>query len=262
MRLTYLCKYDIVKQEVRTMIKASLKKFHMTQGELASALNISRPTLASYIELFEQNKRLPNDKYQVIFEGLFNDEIDTQEKFEDMLAKFSNLIERDIALGTLELSAASTDLFTSIYDGMIEDMKSKDYCEDVYRFINFLIHSYKTGPFKKLARYFLYLNGKIDVSLIQEEEKPFLSNIYKVMYDTVHNQLTYDEESFQRFLERIEELKRIERGETEAKLNEIISYKVKDKLKAAVREQLSLGKNLDDIDFDLILQRLDFAEEQ
>ena len=44
-------------------IKDYLKSIHMTQKELADRLSLSRPTLDTYIQMFQVNENLPRDKY-------------------------------------------------------------------------------------------------------------------------------------------------------------------------------------------------------
>ena len=53
-------------------IKNILQKNGLTLFGFAEMLNISRPTLNSYIRIFEAGSNIPNEKYQIIFEELFN----------------------------------------------------------------------------------------------------------------------------------------------------------------------------------------------
>ena len=55
-------------------IKKNLKALDIRISKLASELGVSRPTLDSYIECFENGHAIPNEGYQRIFEYLFSGE--------------------------------------------------------------------------------------------------------------------------------------------------------------------------------------------
>ena len=53
-----------IKKKLKDEIKINLSEF-------AKELEISRPTLNSYIEMFERGEKISSDKHQLIFEKLF-----------------------------------------------------------------------------------------------------------------------------------------------------------------------------------------------
>ena len=52
-------------------IKCQLKSLDVKISKLASGLEISRPTFDTYVDLYENNQQIPNEKYQEIFDYLF-----------------------------------------------------------------------------------------------------------------------------------------------------------------------------------------------
>ncbi len=190
-----------IKKKLKDEIKINLSEF-------AKELEISRPTLNSYIEMFERGEKISSDKHQLIFEKLFTNESITRDQFNEILNRYHRLLERDKILGTLDYDVKTTDLMASIIDKIKKDIDEKDYDEDIYTFINILIRSYKKEKtFLRLAKYFLYLNGSKSVSEIQDDEKAFISNCYKFLSAERDKKLSYNEEDFNKFLNRIVEIK-------------------------------------------------------
>ncbi|WP_368651445.1 winged helix-turn-helix transcriptional regulator [Lactococcus raffinolactis] len=83
-------------------IKIQIKKYGLTQSEIADMLHISRPTLNSYIKQYEEKERVSNEKYDIVFNELFSKELDIEE-FKETLESFGNPDflgdEMDIAKG-------------------------------------------------------------------------------------------------------------------------------------------------------------------
>ena len=53
-------------------IKKNLKDFDIKISKMAIDFGVSRPTLDSYIECFENGKEIPNEAIQAIFVFLFS----------------------------------------------------------------------------------------------------------------------------------------------------------------------------------------------
>lgn len=238
-------------------IKNRLKELDVKLSYFANALEMSRPTLNAYISMFENNENLPNEKYQLIFEKLFNDGVDSKDQFDSILDRYHNLIARDKVLGTIEFDAKSTDLMTSILDRIKYDLQQDDFEESIYIFINMLIGSYRREPiFKKFADYFLYLNSKNDLSQISDNEKIFISNCYKIMSLEKENKLVIDEEYYKKFEERVKAIKNtIDKGKKE-KAKEIFKQNIEDKIDLEIREQLKLGIDIEDMDVEKIIKKI------
>lgn len=213
-------------------------------------LEISRPTLDTYIEQYESGIKISKDKYQYIFDNLFKNEFDSKEEFLECLGHYHDLIERDKALGTFELPAESTDLMISIVDAMKEDMDSDGYNEKVYFFINMLIRDYrKQNVFTKIAEYFLMLNGHCEYKEESDEQKIFLSNFYKFMYENTQQKLEFNNEYYQKFLKRTDDIRKNVLTKEEELKEEIMN-----KINKEIKMKLDLGISIEDIFIKLINQ--------
>ena len=190
-------------------IRKVLQTNGVTLSKFADTLRISRPTLNNYISIFEKGGEIPKDKYQIIFLRLFNDTLSKKE-FNSILDDFSKLIERDSMMGVMELEPEETDLFTSILDSIKNDFKSENYSEDIYKFLNLLVSSYKTEPFfNHIARYFLILNGQIDYKKIDLQKESYLLYYFKLFsYEKENVYFKYDKIVAREFIKRIEELRK------------------------------------------------------
>ena len=236
-------------------IKIQIKKYGLTQSEIADMLHISRPTLNSYIKQYEEKERVSNEKYDIVFNELFSKELDIEE-FKETLESFGSLIARDSDKGIMDLNADLTDLFTSIENNMNEDLHSENTDEDIYIFINMIIANYKQEPiFKKLASYFLYLNGQKNLNTIQYEDEVYLSNYYKLFSSDKLKTLKIDTHFMSKFIERAEVIKRNEKKRTE-EVEEQISLLLKNEVDKVVNSISDQGMGINSLDIDEILSNI------
>lgn len=233
-------------------VKPKLKSLGITLSECAKKLMISRPTLDSYIDLYENQQPIPQEKYQLIFDRLFSDEINDKETFLSEVDSVHFLIERDKMLGTLELDPQKTDIITSVIAEMKEDMYASDCNTDIYIFINMLIRSYrKNNMFQYLANYFLVLNGQIDINGINDEEKRFFSNCYKLFYDELNSLAGTNNDYLDKFYERVESLN-IE------KQQQLITLKndLNDKIAKKISKLMKIGIDIEDIGINELIENI------
>lgn len=234
-------------------VKNQLKNLGITLAEFADKLQISRPTLDSYIQIFESGDKIPKEKYQTIFNKLFGKEINDKDKFFSTLAKYQRLIERDRVLGTSELNPKRTDVMNSVIREMKKDMVLDDCNEDIYRFINMLIRSYRNEPmFEKMVNYFLVLNGQKEVDFIKDN-KVYLSNFCKVFYGIKNNMLEIDEEYLDIFYKRRDEI-----IQKRHKLKRTINKKLSDIINVKIEELTQLGIN--DIDINQLINEINIDD--
>lgn len=231
-------------------IKFKLKDLGLTLAECADKLMISRPTLDSYIELYENNKPIPREKYQIVFDRLFLGEVSNREEFISEVNNLHFLIERDKMLGTLELDTKKTDIITAVISEMKNDMYESDCNMDMYIFINMFIRSYRKNLiFQKLANYFLVLNGQINVDSINEDEQRFFSNCYKLFYEELHNMSKLNGDYLKMFYKRVKCLN----NEKLKQVDEIKS-ELSNKLTNRISELVELGIDVKDININELLK--------
>lgn len=238
-------------------VKEILKRNGITISEFASNMKISRPTLDSYINQFEQNHEVSKEKYDLIFKELFTNEELPQEKFLKRLEKYTALINRDDAMGVIDLDTEHTDLLSSVISRIKEDMKQEDCVEDIYVFINMLIANYrKEDVFRKLCDYFLVLNGKKEVGDLESDSEIYLSNYYKVFSNDKEGKLSLDKKYYELFIKRIDEIKLMQ-----DKIKKDIKKKLEQELSKKIEEQVKLGIDINDIDIQNILKEISIVSD-
>jgi len=238
-------------------IRKKIAELDIKMNELAKQLDVSRPTLYNYVSTFESGEKISNDKYQLIFERLFSDDVKTKQDFQSILEKYHVMLERDRFLGTLNYSAKKTDLITSIIERMKEDLKNPDYEESVYIFINYLITSYKKEPiFRKYANYILYLNSIKPFESVKDDEKIFISNCFKVMSQEKNGELKFDGEYYDKFIEKAKDIKRKNRNGTKTLNKEIFEEEIKNILDNQIKKQLEMGVSIEEIDKKEIIKKI------
>lgn len=233
-------------------IKPKLKSLGITLTECAKKLMISRPTLDSYIDLYENKQSIPQEKYQLVFDRLFSDDIKDKDSFLAEVDNIHFLIERDKMLGTIELNPEKTDIITSVIAEMKDDMFATDCNLDIYIFINMLIRSYrKNSIFQSLANYFLVLNGQIDINNITDDEKRLFSNCYKLFHDELKGISEINDDYLKKFYKRVEDLN----IEKQKQLDEL-KNEFNDKISKRIAELIKLGINVEDISIDELMENI------
>ncbi|MGD9566809.1 MAG: hypothetical protein AB7V48_00555 [Sedimentibacter sp.] len=249
-------------------LKARIKGLGIRLLDISKELDISRPTLDTYISLYESGETLPHDKYQIIFERLFDERVKTKEDFFDVLDGYHNLIEKEKILGIKNLNAKESDLIGNIIYLIRDDVKSEEYDEDIYVFINMMLGSYKkVSTFSRVAKYFLLLNNSKSIEELDSysnSEKAFYSNLYEVMKQDIIGQNKYDEIKFNRFRDRILELKEEKSLKTASIAEEAVEANLKkafeERIGQVLNEKIRLGIDLDDIDMNEVIRSIDIKD--
>lgn len=223
-------------------IKLVLKKNGITIKEFAERIHLSRPTLDTYIRLFEMDQELPKKRYQIIFDTLFKAEVDGV-SFRDELKRFENLLNRDDRLGLVELETREADLVAKIHRAMLSDLKTSDFDRSIYLFINIIISNYKrVEVFKELADYFVELNSLESNSEISDVQKRYYSYFFK-MFSQLNKEPEQDEDAFLRFQNRKKEIKE----QREKKINhvsELMKNDINNKLNILISEYEKNGMSI------------------
>lgn len=242
-------------------IKEILKELNIKMYEFAEELKITRPTLNNYIALYDNGDQIPKSKYQFVFRKLFEGEIADKEAFLEELDRIHMLLERDEHLGALDLDVETTDLMTSVIDNVRNDLSKDDYNEYVFKFINMLVTSYRSEKiFLDFINYFLYLNSVKSTNDIKDNEKAFLSNCFKLMHDDKEKKLEIDEEFFEAYINRIKEVKILSEKRGKEKAEYALKKRIKLEVNKKVKEQLALGLDVEEIDYDEIISNIDFTK--
>lgn len=187
-------------------IKEYLKAIGMSKQEFATEIKLSRPTLDAYIAAYEKGEAIPRERYQIIFDVLFGEELE-METFQMELKELKSLLERDERLGTDKLDAQAADMISRLKDRMSQDMSKGDWNQSVYAFIDMLIGNYrKNAIIEKLAEYFTYLNrGDLD-DCVREDQIPYFAQYYRTFDSLIKNPSAYEKKDYEAFLKRREQV--------------------------------------------------------
>lgn len=234
------------------MIKETLKKYGITLTQFANTLNISRPTLDTYIRLYESGQALPNDKYKFLFDSVFNDEIENEIDFQEQLDRAHYLLQRDDMLGTMDLDAEKTDYISTVIDLMKKDMFKENTDLNLYKFIVLYISSYYKNPvMSSLCKYFLVLNGKLSINQMTDEDKINFPYYMKLFKTQLSGNLNCDEILLKEFYNRVKEIKQAENKQKEDLKNSIMIQ-----VNAKINELLNQGLKAENINVEQLIDSI------
>lgn len=224
----------------------------MSLNKLASQLFLSRPTLNSYIKQFEEKEKLSNENYNKIFQKLFNGNQKDEETFKDQVNIFSLMLQKEKNLTHSQYSNENKNIMNSIIKKMQEDLQGKEETNPLYKFINSAIHNYeKDHVLQAYINYNLYLNGLKDLHKIKAKEKKLISNLFPLMKSYVESSLNFNEQGYNNFLFRVNEIK--EKRLVEKKE---IEKKIKEEIEKEIEKKIHQGINIKELDIKELLKNI------
>lgn len=201
-------------------IKEYLKEIGISKQEFANEIKLSRPTLDAYIATYERGEKLPRERYQIIFDELFDEKLEV-EIFQASLNRLKNLLDRDERLGTDKLDTRAADMVSKLKDRMFQDMSKEDWNQSVYTFIDMLITNYRQNAiFEKLAEYFTYLNRSELDDCASDEQVPYFAQFYRVFDMMLKTPSLYEKKDYEAFMNRRKQLIEDRKKEQEEKAEE------------------------------------------
>ncbi len=230
-------------------IKDILKENSVKLIELSNILDISRPTLNSYIDEFERNGKISNKEYNSFLKKISEKSYKNRE---ELLRDINELRETLVNKKFSDLLPENLILLQNIYDKIYEDMKGKDKVVPIYKFIDSAINNY--GEDKALSGYInytLYLNGLKEIKEITVDDKILVSNIFPIMKKYEKSQLKMNDEGLREFYNRVDEIK---------KIREERYQKFEKALKEKLMEEFSIKDELSKEDLKRILNNLDLKK--
>lgn len=230
-------------------IKDILKENNVKLIELSNILDISRPTLNSYIDEFEKEGKISNKEYDSFFKKISKKNYESKEELLGDINEFRELL---VNKKFSDLLPENLRLLKNIYDKIYEDMKGKDKVVPIYKFIDSAINNY--GEDKALSGYInytLYLNGLKEIKEITTDDKILVSNIFPIMKKYERSQLKMNDEGLKEFYNRVDEIK---------KIREKRYQKFEKALKEKLMKELSIKDELNKEDLKRILNNLDLKK--
>lgn len=233
-------------------IKMLLKEYDCTLSEFANALFLSRPTLNSYIHLYENNQKISDKKYQILFDRMFSKKIE-KEEFYRMLEKCNTLVAKDQILETTDLSPRKTDIIIRIVEDIKRDFNSDGADENIYIFIRMIINYYKKLPLlKKISNYFLSLNNKINYDDLSKKEKEDVLLLYQCFDSLKNDEVSINFKKWEiKFKERIKSIE-----SQNKKIEEEINNRIKLLIEKEIKNQIQTGKDVNSITVEDVLNNI------
>lgn len=236
-------------------IKDILKDNGITLTYLARKLCISRPTLDSYISSYEKKDTIPNSRYQIVFDDIFNQDNFNIKEFHEKVEMYSKLLKRESLMGMEELNIDESDMLSELFFQMIKDVKEKDYSSEIYSFISLIIKSYRElDVFIDLSNYFLIINLMKELEELNDKDKKLMSvyyNFFVKLNDREKVESSAKDSDLLKLKERIKERK-IQAKNNEKKLKKNIENLINEKL----ANEKAKGVDISDISLDELLDLL------
>ena len=169
------------------MVKTILKRNNILLSQFASDLNISRPTLDSYIKSYDKGVALSNSLYQKIFDFLFGDITVSNEEF---AKKYEYIITNYGTTG--EIKSGSSTLSNTVVENIVNDGSIKSYLNnDELNALGDLIVN-KDTLLSHLLKIGLILSNKIELSSLSDKDKMLTVGMYELSCKLSKSDYSFD----------------------------------------------------------------------
>lgn len=187
-------------------IKEQLKSIDVKISKLAGGLEISRPTLDSYIDLYERGEKIPNEKYQKIFDYLFSTENTSAVEFAQKYDYVKRVMLAEVKHGIEDQTKARRRTFLS--QSIVTCVNDIETNLELLEFIFLLMRSSSKPAIKLLTEYICLSNGITDWEgrEMTDEEKAYFSSLSAFFDAYKQGRLKIDEERVKMLLERNAEM--------------------------------------------------------
>lgn len=173
------------------MVKSILKRNNILLSQFASDLNISRPTLDSYIKSYDNGIPLTNNLYQKIFDFLFIDITISQEEF---LKKYEYILTNYGKSGGIK--SGPNTMTTTVLENIINDGSIRSYLNnDELNSLGDLITN-KDSLLFHLLKINLILSNKVELSSLSDKDKMLTVGMYELSCKLGNSDYTYNENSY------------------------------------------------------------------
>lgn len=196
------------------MVKNILKRNNILLSQFAADLNISRPTLDSYIRNFENGIPIQNALFRKIFDFLFSqitiDNAEFQKRYSYVISNYG--VKHD-CIGRNSLDRILKD--GSIYNYLSE--------EDINSLGNLIIN--KDNLLIHLIKVERLMKKEISLNLNSEKEKMILVGLYEISEKLKKDDFSYNLDVYQKLssvLNQNENTTSIQNDDIIAKINELI----------------------------------------
>ena len=173
------------------MVKTILKRNNILLSQFASDLNISRPTLDSYIKSYDKGIPLTNNLYQKIFDFLFTDITVSNEEF---VKKYEYIVANYGTSG--EIKSGGSSLTNTVLENIVNDGSIRSYLNnDELNSLGDLIVN-KDSLLIHLMKIDLILSNKIKLDALSEKDKMLTVGMYELSCKLNSSDYSFNQEIY------------------------------------------------------------------
>lgn len=173
------------------MVKTILKRNNILLSQFASDLNISRPTLDSYIKSYDKGIPLTNNLYQKIFDFLFTDITISNEEF---AKKYEYIVANYGTSG--EIKSGGSSLTNTVLENIVNDGSIRSYLNnDELNSLGDLIVN-KDSLLIHLMKIDLILSNKIKLDTLSEKDKMLTVGMYELSCKLNSSDYSFNQEIY------------------------------------------------------------------
>lgn len=211
--------------------------------EFASGLNLSRPTLDSYIQMYETEKIIPKKRYDTLFHELFDDKPASREEFERRYTSLRRELFQEYLLETKSLTKDASNIIANLSQLMTEDMEREDWDKTIYSYIEILIKEYHRNTIiDSFSKMMTYLHTDVEMEKISIEEQQYIGGFYKTIQDS-KDERSGQIEYYKQFIRECKELqkkRKKEEDEEKKRMESIVKQVAEELIEAGVKPTKSM----------------------
>ena len=184
---------------MRYTIKAVIKEKNETVSNVASKLQLSRPTFDTYIAAYESGLKITKGRYQKIFDSLFSDYYISSDVFKERLELYHELLKSESKNEPIEYLSKRADRTSMLMNEIRDNIRYNGLDNDLYKFINLVITNYSEDIFYNLVQFFLILYGKKDMSHVTDFQTAYFSELYCALSEIDQNEITFNLKDWEKY---------------------------------------------------------------
>lgn len=198
----------MVIKENDTVVKNILKQSGVTLSQFASDLNISRPTLDNYIDIYDSGHHISNTFYHDIFDFLFENSNISDDDFIKRYRYMKNYYgfssgEAQITVSKLKSSYTTPkgeymEVIDEIIGHLNSDKMNPDTPLETYKMILKTLKMNSDELFN-LYKFYSIFSGNEKLGLVNDDEKKIYSELYNAMRNIKNTNMPIRESLFEEF---------------------------------------------------------------
>lgn len=237
------------------MIKNILKQSGITQSQFAMDLNISRPTLDTYIELYDSGNKINNPFYHDIFDFLFENPYISESDFIKRYTYMRDFYGMSNSESTVTVSRLKSTFdvpkteyirtIESVERILLSDKNTPKTSLDNYKLVVNILHT-NDRFIAEMYYFYAYLYGFEKLgNVIDEKTKRLYTNFYNALLNTNDINQQVDNKMFDEYCIACEEAYQNKHGKIDKimrTINERITTALEEELTKSELEKIDMNE--------------------